>query len=126
MALPHWLDEVPNIDFAREKQTLLDILAWGETLGWGRIDTQGLEFNARKGTDLALEKDGKKLRVAVQPKSRNTSGMIRIQAIPTFREAVIVWQPRNHRWEIELGGVPLDRTWDEGGFGWLLSRLFAG
>lgn len=126
MALPSWLDQVPNIDFAREKQALLDILAWGQALGWARVDPQGLEFNARQETDLALEKDDRKLRVAVLSKSRSSLGMIRIQAIPTFRDALIVWQPRRHKWELELGGVPMDREWDENTFGWLLSRLFAG
>lgn len=126
MALPNWLDQVPNVDFGREKQALLDILAWANTLGWNRVDPRGLEFTARKETDLALESGDKKLRIAVQPKSRSTLGMIRIQAIPTFRDALIVWQPRRHKWDIELGGVPLDRKWDEHAFNWLLSRLFAG
>lgn len=125
MALPKWLDQVPNVDFAREKEALLDILAWATSLGWRRVDPSGLEFNARRESDVALENVDRKLRIAVQSKSSSKEGMIRIQAIPTFRDALIVWQPRRRKWEIELGGVPMDRTWDEESFSWLVSRLFA-
>jgi len=126
MALPNWLDQVPNLDFGREKQALLDILSWGQTRSWNRVDTRGMEFNARTETDVAMENGTKKLRIAVQPKARTTQGMIRIQAVPTFREALVVWRPNRRKWEVELGGVPLDRDWNEGTFEWLLSRLFAG
>lgn len=125
LPLPDWLDQVPNVDFTKEKASLAEMTVWAEAEGWRSIDPSGMAFSARQQTDLVLEKGADKLRVAVQPKSRSTEGAIRIQAIPTFREASIVWQPRRHKWVVELGGVPLDRAWEAKTFHWLVSRLFA-
>ena len=126
MALPNWLDQVPNVDFTQEKDALRDLLSWGEALGWHTSDPSGMEFNARQSADIVLEFRGdRKIRIAVQSKSKSSLGMIRIQAIPTFREASIIWLPRRHQWQIQLGGVPIDRPWAEDSLRWLFERLFA-
>jgi hypothetical protein len=125
MALPKWLDQVPNIDFSREKQVLEDIVDWSCSLGWTPVDPEGMEFSARSATDVALAKGEELIRIAVEPKSRTSQGSIRIQAVPFFRDAFLVWHPTRRKWQIELGSVPIDRTWDRSSFEWLMERLFA-
>ena len=126
MATPTWLDEVPNVDFTHEKRLLEDLVEWGRGLGWNPVETKGIDFSARAQTDLALGKGDRRLRVAVLQKSRSSQGSVRMQSIPEFREAVLVWGGgRQKQWHIELGGVPLDRNWDRAAFEWLLGRLLA-
>ena len=126
MALPKWLDESHAVDFSHEKQALEEMITWGQALGWSPVDASGIDFSPRTKTDLALGNGEKRLRIGVQPKSRSTQGTIRIQSVPTFRDAFITWQPRRHKWQIELGGVPLDKKWERDSFEWLVTRLFAG
>jgi hypothetical protein len=125
MATPKWLDDVPNVDFTQEKRLLNEFVQWGAELGWNPVDSIGMDFNARAQTDLALGKDDRRLRVAVLQKSRSAQGSVRIQSVPEFREANLVWDSRQKQWHIELGGVPLDRAWDKAAFEWLVARLFA-
>jgi len=125
MALPQWLDQVPNVEFTEEKRLLEELMQWGTDMGWTPVDTDGLDFSERAQTDIALQKDDRKLRIAVLRKSRSSEGAIRIQAVPAFREAILTWRQRAKRWQIELGGVPLDRNWDQTAFKWLVERLFA-
>lgn len=125
MALPNWLEEVPNMNFDREKHLLLDIQQWAQLLGWTPAPTAGVDFSERQNTDVALQKQDQVLRIAVQPKSKESHGVVRLQAIPTFKDAEFVWKPRKRKWEIEIGAVPMDRYADLESFSWLLGRLFA-
>ncbi len=126
MALPDWLDQVPNLSFEREKALLNQILVWAHDLEWERADTAGMDFSERNPTDLVLSNGHEQwLRFAVLPKNRTSQGAIRIQAVPTFKEAEYRWKPQRRKWEVEIGGVPMDRFDDADSFRWLLGRLFA-
>lgn len=125
MALPKWLDSVPNMSFEREKQLLVQIQRFAGNLGWKDADTTGLAFSSRQETDVALQKGEQFLRLAVLPKSKENQGAVRLQAIPTFSEAEYVWKPRKGKWEIEIGSVPMDKFDDSESFSLLLRRLFS-
>ena len=122
MAVTHWMDEAPLVSYKEEKDALEKIEAWGQSARWKPADSKGLEFDSRQGADLVLRSGDRLLRIAVQPKGRSSEGLIRIQAVPTFREAFL---QRGNDWTLELGGVPLDRSWNQDMFLWLVDRLFA-
>lgn len=126
MALPNWLDQVSNISFEREKELLHKLIDWLIQLEWSQA-SGGMDFSERQQADLVFTKDQpeRKIRVAVLPKSKSSQGALRIQAIPTFSEAEYRWRHSKRRWEIEIGGVPMDRYDDFESFEWLLERLFA-
>ena len=126
MALPNWLDQVPNLSFEREKTLLTQIAAWAEALHWHQTPVAEMAFSEQQKTDMLLASDDfRKLRIAVLPKNRDSQGAIRIQAIPTITEAEYRWKTRKRKWEVEVGGVPMDRYNDEPTFKWLIGRLFA-
>lgn len=127
MRSPAWLDSVPNISFDQEKEIIGQLVEWAEQIGWqATIEPQGYEFETRVKSDLVLAKNDVIIRVAVKAKSNSKQGMIRLQCIPTFRDAEIVWEPKTRQWHIELGGVPIDQAWNVDSFAWLVGRLTSG
>ena len=105
-----------------EKATVDELTRWAEAKGWERTDPSGYEFHRDLPADLVLRRGDQILRMDVKYSPRWREGMVRIQAVPTFREAILVYRGE---WTLELGGVPLDRPWDSETFAWLLERLFA-
>lgn len=125
MALPRWLDEGGNTGYEAEKALLEDLHAWGQELGWLPITEASSEDWAGPQADLILSKADQNLLFEVVQKGRTSDGYVKVRAVPTFRDAALVWIGKKERWTIELGGVPLDREWNSETFAWLVGRLFA-
>ncbi len=125
MALPEWLDQTPNVNYELEKKLLLQVLSWAKRLGWVARSTDGMDFSSSHRADLVLSKNDQSLRIEVKSKGRATRGEVRIQAIPTFKDADYLWKPKKKKWEISIGGVAMAQYDDEKSFKWLVERLFA-
>lgn len=124
MALPNWLDQVPNLDFGKEKELLQQLLAWLEHEGWQRVNVNDLDQQDRQQTDLAFSRGGEHLRLAVMPKQRSSTASVRVQALPGYESALLVQRENSPDWGIEVGGLLIEDRLTEERFHWLLQRFF--
>jgi hypothetical protein len=122
MALPKWLDQ-SEVDYSHEKDALSNAVRWSKSLGWKTARKSGLDFDSRTSADLVLRKGENLVRFAVSQKTKDSGGRIRLQSVPQFREAVLIWNGRSKSWHIELGEIDINRDWDEGSLEWLLEQM---
>ena len=106
--LPQRLDENQGVDFTLEKALLVDFEDWAAVHGWSVSDGSQLPHELSQKTDVLLDQQqGKRVRIAVLPKSKGSPGTIRVDATPSFRSFELVYQPRKKRWRVEVAAVPV-------------------
>src|SRR5689334_5596398 len=96
VVLPDWLDLVPGVDFAPEKEILADFEGWALREGWNVSKGEKLPVELQRRTDVLLEQPSKGwgLRIAILPKPKKTKqGAIRIDA-STLRTLELTYQSR--------------------------------
>src|SRR5205823_8976328 len=81
--LPNWLDQVPGVDFTPEKELLRDLEQWAAKNGWEVSDGSDLPFELRQRADVLLSQptNERYMRIAVLPKAKRGSGVVRIDAV---------------------------------------------
>ena len=123
VVLPGWLDQVPEIDFTREKEMLTQLEAWAVQKGWAVTDGAGLPSGLRERTDVLLtHPDGeKRIRVAVLQKNRSSSGYIRLDA-SNLRTLELEF--RRKHWRVLAGAVPIEDDIVTRGWDWLVKLMF--
>src|SRR5690348_5235974 len=111
--LPGWIDQVPGIDFTPEKELLHELEQWFAGRGWEVSDGSDLPSDLRQRTDVLLSQPGKEryMRIAVLPKTKRGSGVVRVDAVGdrpfSHRIFELVYQPRHKRWRLEAATIPL-------------------
>jgi hypothetical protein len=131
VVMPNWIDEVQGVDFTPEKRLLHDLEQWASQHGWEVSDGSSLPSELRQRTDVLLSRPDQKryLRIAVLPKSRGSSGRVRIDAINhhpfSHRIFELLYQPKGQRWRVEVATVPLSNDIQEEGWDWLAKLAFS-
>src|SRR5947209_14086444 len=78
--LPSWIDKVEGVDFTPEKELLRDLEQWATQRGWQVSDGSDLPSELQRRTDVLLSQSGKEryMRIAVLPKTKRGTGVVRI------------------------------------------------
>lgn len=125
VVLPEWLDQVPTVDFAPEKDLLQQLETWAQANGWIVSDGSNLPLELRQRTDVLLEHPdhNQRLRLAVLRKSRNNVGVIRVDA-SNLRTIELLYQRKQPHWRVEAGGVRVEDDLLQRGWPWLIKLMF--
>ena len=125
VVLPEWLDQVPAVNFAPEKELLTQFETWAQANGWIVSDGGNLPLELRRRTDVLLEQPNldQRIRLAVLRKSRNGVGVIRVDA-SNLRTVELLYQRRQPHWRVEAGGVRVEDDLLKRGWAWLIKLLF--
>lgn len=125
VVLPTWLDQVPTVNFAPEKDLLTQLETWAQANGWIVSDGSKLPLELRQRTDVLLEQPdlNQRLRLAVLRKSRNGVGVIRVDS-SNLRTVELVYQRRQPHWRVEAGGVRVEDDLLNRGWAWLIKLMF--
>jgi hypothetical protein len=125
VVIPAWLNQIPNVDFGPERQMLMQLETWATENNWTVSDGSSLPSEFRQRTDVLFERPEKEqsIRAAVLQKSRSSSGVIRLDS-STFRTLELVYRPRQKRWRVEAGSIPIEDDVSKRGWRWLTDLLF--
>ena len=124
LVLPAWLDQV-QVNYEPEKELVAKVEKMAQQNSWIVSNGESLPFELRQRTDVLFEQSIPKrnIRLAILPKSRHGSGMIRLDA-SNLRTIELVYQPKKKSWRVEAGGVFIDDDLLKHDWDWLIERLF--
>ncbi|MFN3649299.1 MAG: hypothetical protein ACK47B_06925 [Armatimonadota bacterium] len=127
---PDWIDQVQGVDFTPEKGLLSELEQWAAERGWEVSDGSSLPSELRQRTDVLLSRpgEGRYFRISVLPKSRGSSGQIRLDATShepfSHRIFELIYQSNKKRWRVEVSTVPLADDIRQVGWDWLEDLAF--
>ncbi|HLV81711.1 MAG TPA: hypothetical protein VKT32_15600 [Chthonomonadaceae bacterium] len=125
VVLPDWLDQVPSVDFAPEKDLLTRPETWAQENGWIVSDGSSLPSELRRRTDVLFQRTDREqaIRLAVLPKSRNGAGEIRLDA-SSLRTIELVYRRPQRQWRVAVSGVPIADDPSQVGWDGLVDLMF--